>query len=460
MSDDLAFTPALDLVRLLRGGQVSPAELVEVFLRRIEQANPRLGAYVTVAAGTARAEAAAGAAGALAGLPLSIKDLHATAGITTTMGAACLRGHVPDSDDHTVGLLRGAGAVVLGKTTAPMFGLGCVSEPYGFPPARNPWDPRRTPGGSSGGAGAAVAAGLCAAAHGSDGGGSIRIPAAWCGVVGLKPSRGRVSLAPKPSSLTGTEGPLTRTVADAALLLDVMAGPVLGDAFWAPPPQRSFTAQLDEPLGRLRVGVAFGERAVAAPIRDAVERVAGLLADAGHAVSHHEPVARWAHPIEDFMPRSGAGYRAALAELPTTEDLDPLVAAAAEHTEGISADDHVAAQGEMLARARRATESFATVDLLLTPTVAKPPPLVGEHRELAFEELFVTWESYVPFTTMWNWSGQPAISVPAGFDDEGLPLGVQLVARPAEEGLLLRAAALVEQALALPAQVPDLEVPA
>ncbi|HVA59219.1 MAG TPA: amidase [Mycobacteriales bacterium] len=452
--DPLAFLPALEQADLIRRGELTPAELVEIYLERTAALDPDLGAYVTVDADRVRAAAAAAAShpatdtAPLRGVTLSVKDLTRTAGLRTTLGIAGLRDDLPERDDHVVTALHRAGLLLLGKTTTPALGLGCVSEPAGLPAARNPWDRTRSAGGSSGGAAAAVAAGLCAAAHGTDGGGSIRIPAAWCGVVGVKPTRGRVSAAPAASSLTATSGPLARTVTDAAALLDAMSGPTPGDAFAVPLPDRPFRLEASTAPSRLTVGVAVGRTPLDPDVAAGLDRVIGLLPRLGHRVSAREPEPHWDMMISPYLhPLLGATVRQALATLTVDAPLDPLLGAASREAP-VSADDYAAATAELLTRARRAAEAFGDVDVLLTPTVAKTPPLIGAHRELPVAELFATWESYVPFTTMWNWTGQPAISLPVGFGaDSRLPMAVQLVGRVADEATLFRLAGQLEREL-------------
>ncbi len=264
--DGLTERTAGELAALIRSREASPVEVVEAFLARIEAVNPRLGAYVTVTAELALERAAeaeqrvmAGATddlGPLHGVPVSIKELSDTAGVATTYASRAYAGHVPTADKEVVARLFRAGAVMLGKTNSPEFGLNATTEGGPFPPTRNPWDLSRSAGGSSGGAGAALAARLCPLAEGSDWGGSIRIPAAACGVAGLKPSRGRISAAPSAGegwAGFATSGPMARTVTDFALALDVMAGPAVGDPYPTPNPLRSFAASLSEPLPRLRI---------------------------------------------------------------------------------------------------------------------------------------------------------------------------------------------------------------
>ncbi|MGA8995467.1 MAG: amidase, partial [Nocardioidaceae bacterium] len=280
----------------VRAGQVSPLELVEHHLERVRRLSGTVGAFVTVTGDLARRQAQLAAAGVgdpgspLYGVPTAVKDLNLTAGVVTELGSATMAGWVPEVSDEVVLRMEAAGLVSLGKTTTPEFGSPCYTEPDNAPPARSPWDLTRMAGGSSGGAAAAVAAGLVPLAQGSDGGGSIRIPASCCGLVGLKPSRGRVSGGPMygdPVGL-GTNGPLARTVRDAAALLDVMAGPAVGDPFWAPEPTSTFLAACDRPPGRLRVArfvtPVIADAPVHAEVLAGYEAASRLLLELGHDV--------------------------------------------------------------------------------------------------------------------------------------------------------------------------------
>jgi amidase len=260
---DLAFTPAVELAQLIRRREVSPLQLVEIYLQRIERLNPQLGSYFTVTAELAIADAKAKTemlATAVDlppffGVPISIKDLNTVAGVPCTYGNPALLNNIPEYDDGVVTRIKQAGFTILGKTATSEIGSFPYTEPTGFPPARNPWNLEYTPGGSSGGAAAAVAAGLCAIAQGSDGGGSIRGPAACCGLVGIKPSRGRVTKAPVGDRLGGiaANGPIARTVADAAAMLDAISGYVTGDPYWLPDPEPSFLAATQEKISGLRI---------------------------------------------------------------------------------------------------------------------------------------------------------------------------------------------------------------
>jgi amidase len=453
--EDLAFVPALEQATLVRRKEVTPVELAEVYLRRIERIDPGLGAYLTVAADHAL-ESARAAQDALAGgedlpqfhgVPISIKDLNDTAGIRTTHGTARWSARVPDRDDEVVARIRRAGFVILGKTVTPEFGPLNVSEPPAYPPGRNPWDPSRTCGGSSGGAASAVAAGLCPISQGSDGGGSIRNPSAWCGVYGLKPSRSRVSFAPGADSFFAINGPIARTVADAAALLDVMAGYVTGDAHVAPPPARPFVEESTEAPGRLRI--AFhphpGRDAadVAPAYRQAVLDTAELLAGLGHELVEASPPAFDEVLLNQAAMIFAGNFAARAPDLPDPDTFDPWNRMLLEMGKGVAAADYVRALTGLQTRARDVVAFFDDFDLLLTPTVGQPPPEIGALKNFDLTRIQFVF-GLTPFTSMWNTTGQPAASVPVGFDGDGLPIGVQLVGRPWDEATVIRVSAQLE----------------
>ena len=460
---ELAYTPAVEQAAMVRRGNASPTELAECYLRRIEALDPQISSYLTVAAD--QAHEAAGAAERILttagnetadlppflGVPISIKDLNDTAGIRSTHGTAEWRDRVPDADDEVVARVRRAGFVILGKTVTPEFGPLNISEPPGYPPGRNPWDPERTCGGSSGGAAAALAAGLCAVSQGSDGGGSIRNPSSWCGAFGIKPQRGRVPAAPSPQSFFSINGPIARTVGDAAALLDVLSGPATGDAWWAPPSARPLAQEVGVDPGRLRV--AFHEHpgverdACAAANRDAARATAELLAELGHDVVEAVPPGY----AEDILPQSSvvfAANHAAEADLtpyPPLETLDPWMRTLVEMGRLVSAPDYVKAMHDLQALSRRTVAFFDDYDVFVSPTVAGPPPPIGSMAGAGMEDVAKFW-ALTPFTALWNTTGQPALSVPLAHDDLGLPVGVQIVGRPADEATLVRVASQIEAA--------------
>ena len=454
---DLAFTSATEQAELVRLKKVSPVELVELYAARIEELNPKLDAYLTLCLDRARDEAAR-AADAVTngadlppfhGVPISIKDLNDTAGVRTTHGTAAFADRVPDADSEIVARIRRAGFIVLGKTNTPEFGTTPWTEPEAYPPARNPWDPSRTPGGSSGGAAAAVAAGLCPVAQGSDGGGSIRIPASCCGLFGIKPSRGRVSASPGPQSFLSQSGPISRTVADAAGLLDAIAGYATGDAFWATPPSRTFAAEVGAPPPRLRIAVSARsatDAEVAPGNVRAVEETAALLSDLGHDVAEGAPPPWPEHLQEDFLV-AWCVRTAAYTPMPPYEQVGALNRALIDVGCGYSGPDFELAQQRIQREARGMVAFFDDYDVVVTPTVAIPPPRVGEFfdPDNPLAE-FLAAGAFVPFTPPWNTTGQPAVSVPLSWDEHGLPVGVQLVGRPEDEATLIRLSAQLEQA--------------
>jgi amidase len=457
MDTDLAFASALDQAEMIRHGDVSPSELVDGYLERIEHLDGMLDSYLTVAADFAREAARATekrvAAGdfegaPFLGVPISIKDLAETAGIRTTHGTAIYADRVPDYDDEVVVRIKRAGFVILGKTNTPEFGSRSTTESPAYPTARNPWNTDHTPGGSSGGAAAGVAAGLAPIAHGSDGGGSIRIPSAWCGLYGLKASRGRISWAPAPQSWNATNGSLARTVADAAAFLDAVHGYATGDCWWAPPPERPFLEEVGADPGRLRIAFTtkhpMPDGQVADAWRAAVEATARQLEALGHDVEEADP------PDFDVASTAliAAAARAADPDLPPVETLDFPNRTIVEMGNLATAAQLAGAQHDMHNATRRYVAFFDDYDVLVTPTLAKGPPRIGE-RIMGSDD----WDGLldllriVAFTPTANMTGQPAFAVPTGVDPAGLPVSVHLVGRPADEATLVRVASQLEQEL-------------
>jgi amidase len=455
--------PALELAGLVRAGEVRARELVEAALRQIE-AHADLNAFTLVDAEGALAAAEAIVPGdprPFAGVPMAIKELDTVAGQPLTMGSDLFGDYRPDYDAFVVRRLKDAGFVLLGRTAAPEFGIVPVTEPRRFGPTRNPWDRARTPGGSSGGAAAAVAAGILPAAQGSDGGGSIRIPAACCGLFGLKPSRGRISRGPDTGDdFFSTHGALTRGVADSAHLLDVLAGYEVGDSTWAPPPAEPFAATAARPPRRLRVALTV-ESPLATPVDPvcarAVIEAAELLASLGHAVEEATPPG-W--QSAELMPQfstlwaagiaSGVRYGAAVTHRePSPELVEPLTWAFYEMgARHMSAADLEGARIVLEGHARRLVRFFTAYDVLLMPSLAQRPVPLGAIDTCAAEPLaeFRKAALFTPFTPIWNVTGQPAMSVPLFQGEDGLPLGVQVAGPPLGDGLLLALAAQLEQA--------------
>ena len=449
---DLAFAPALEQARLIRSKEVSPLEFVELYLQRIQRLNVQLGSYFTVMAESAIADAKAKTQQlAMAkdaselppffGVPISIKDLNQVAGVACTYGTQVLRA-VATEDDGVVTRIKQAGFTILGKTATSELGSLPYTEPLGFPPARNPWNLEYTPGGSSGGAAASVAAGLCAIAQGSDGGGSIRGPAACCGLVGIKPARGRVSSAPVGERLNGmaTIGPLARTVADAAALLDVMSGYVTGDPYWLPDPNPSFLAATTQQLSPLRVAFVtalppLGE--ADSVCQQAVQQTVQLLSELGHLV---EPAAL---DLTDLIePFTTIWQTSVAASGIPGELLQPMNRWLLERT--TSTGDYLRAVSQTHMIARRIVAFFDSVDVLVLPTYMHQPILVSEWASLSPEETLKKVIHWIAPCPPFNASGQPAIALPTGFDSNGLPISVQLVGRPAAEATLIALTTQIE----------------
>jgi amidase len=462
-TSELAFAPALELAARVRAREVSPVELTELFLARIEEVDPQLNAFVHVDAAGALEAAHDPHDGPFAGVPIPIKDLTDVAGLPTTYSAKAYAGNVAAADAAVVRRIREAGFVVLGKTNTPEFGTIGQTESELNGPCRNPWDPERTPGGSSGGAAAATAAGLCAVAHATDGGGSIRNPASCCGLVGIKPSRGRVSPAPfVPGSLgLGTAGPLARTVRDAAALLDVMTGNETGDFFVAPPPERTFLAEADREPGRLRVAVTVQppiDVAVDPACAAAATSAGGLLSELGHEVIEATPPWRSAGLLEHFIRIWQAGP--ATAGVDDLSLLEPINRALAKDAFSTSQPDHVLSVIAVQQATRALMAFWEEVDVVVTPTLALPPVPIGWTWEdtggdphAAFQRQLL----FTPFTPVVNVTGQPAVSLPLHRNEQGLPIGVQLIGGAFAEATLVRLAAQIEEARPWAEHRPRLE---
>jgi amidase len=462
---DLLFMPAIELAARIRSGELRAAELVGASLTRIRELNPTINAFVDVFEEAAVAEAEAIGPDddrPFAGVPIAIKNNRAVSGRRLTLAAEFLGDFVARYDHNVVARLKAAGFVIVGTTTLPEWGILPTTETRRFGPTRNPWDQSRTPGGSSGGSGAAVAAGMVPIAHANDGGGSTRIPAACCGLVGLKPQRGRISVAPDAGQLfLVQDGVLTRTVAETAALLDLLAGPVLGDMSWAPPPSEPFAVSAGRDPGRKRIamttlspipGVAIDPVCV-----QAVQDAAALLESLGHEVFEADPP--WGNDdalLNTFTASFGPAVctQIALAQMlagrPATEDdMEPLSWAVWELCKSINSTDALLAELQLHAVGRGLITWIAQYDALLTPALAEAPVTLGTIDPLDATDPMRTFArsgAFTPFTAPLNVSGQPAISLPLFERENGLPLAVQLVGQPAGEGDLLALAAQLEQA--------------
>ena len=463
---------AVDQAAAVRRGEVSPVELVEHYLDRIAQFDDVLGAFVTRTAEPARAQARAAAqrlhedsAGLppLFGVPTAIKDLTVTAGVPSSFGSRAFEGFRPQVDAHSVSLLRAAGTISLGKTNTPEVGLCPYTDNDLVRSTRTPWDPTRSAGGSSGGSAAAVAAGLVPFAHGSDGGGSLRIPASACGVFGLKPSRGRVSSGPVGADVTmlSVQGPIARTVRDAAAMLDALAVPMPGDPFSAPslPAGETFLEATRREPGRLRIarfadltpsGLTLDPEAQAA-----YDHAAELLGGLGHDVVEI--------PLP-YGPELGVPFFSVWAvqslgwPVPAEREqlLRPLTRWWRERGRALSGEQFLAAMTALQEIARRFAAATSRYDALLSPTLAMQPQAPEWFSvDGDFEAEVGRTTAFSPYTGIYNVTGQPAASLPLHWTEQGLPVGVMLAGRPGGEAALLSLCAQVEAACPWSDRWPD-----
>lgn len=458
---ELHHLTALEQLDWLRRGDITPVELAAHYLERIERLNPELGAFTTVTADAALERAATvlhtvPKAAALWGLPSADKDLWNRAGVPTTFGSRLMAGFVPEASDELVRALDEAGAVSLGKTNAPEFGMPSYTESLVAPPARTPWNPELGAGGSSGGAATAVSAGMLPFAPGSDGGGSIRIPAAATGLVGLKPSRGRVPALPGFTSLGGlvVGGPMARTVADAALLLDAM---IAGASPWAVgPPTWDGGAYLNAAVrgeGRFQLGVM-----TTSPWDESYEITVAPEATAALELAVTE-LAAIGHGIESVSLEPGGGYgpafrtlwQAGAATIPADGDqlelLEPLTRWLVERGRALDARQLAEALQVLVEYERRVIRQFSGFDAVLTPSLAMTPRPIGWYDRDDGEHNFEQQVQYTPWTSFANVSGLPAITLPVAQTGAGLPMGVQLIGRPGGEQVLFAIGAQLERRL-------------
>ncbi|MGY1603098.1 amidase [Geodermatophilus sp. SYSU D00815] len=468
---DTTWLDATAQAELVRRGEASPAELVEAAIARIEKVNPQLDAVLRERFDDARAEAAGELPdGPFRGVPMLLKDLGChVAGEETRYGTSFLAGVRWPGDSHLARLFREAGFVSLGRTNVPEFGTTVTTEPACNPPARNPWDPGHSTGGSSGGSAAAVAAGLVPVAHANDGGGSIRIPAALCGLVGLKPTRARVSQGPDiGESWAGAtiDGVVTRSVRDSAAVLDRIGRPMPGDPYVAPPLPRPLVEEVGAPVGRLKVGLLDadpGEQYLDHPAcRDAVASAGRLLEQLGCAVEPGTPDGLFDPLFPRFFTTTiaadtaltiSAFERFTLGREIADEELEPRNAMYRAVGRRLSAEDYLGARMWLGSWTRRVAAFWAPLelggrgfDLLVTPTVGAPPPELGWFTAEGPEAEGRRINSFIPYTAQFNVTGQPAVSLPLAWTPEGLPVGVQLVAAFGREDLLVRVAAALEEA--------------
>jgi amidase len=469
MATELSGLDATAQADLVRRREVTAVELVDAAIARIEKVNPQLNAVIIPLFEKARAQAAAADLpnGPFRGVPFLLKDLDAlSAGDPYYAGTRFLRDlrWVADHDTYLVAKLRAAGFVILGKTNTPEFGLNVTTEPQSYGASRNPWNIAHSTGGSSGGSGAAVAARMVPAAHASDGGGSIRIPASECGLVGLKPSRGRVSLGPDYGEFWHglvISHALTRSVRDSAAILDVIAGPMPGDPYTAPLPERPFLAEVGANPGRLRIGVMARAPAGASLHPDcvtAVQDAGQLLGSLGHHVEESHPAAfdelqestaHFSTLLMGWVAATLDEFSEKIGRTVGPEGVEPLTWTFATMGRGITAAQYIRAVEWLHAFTRRMASWWAGgFDVLLTPTLAAPPPKLGELVPPADNPLAGAEKTFalIPFTAQFNITGQPAMSLPLHWNRDGLPIGVQLIAAYGREDVLLRVAAQLEAA--------------
>ncbi len=465
--DEFAFLDATAQAALVRKGDATPLELVDAAITRIEKINPQLNAVIHERFDRAREDAHSVGDAPFAGVPMVIKDLDAAlAGEPCHWGNKLLRtvGWIEDHDSYLVGKLRAAGFVFVGKANTPELGLQPTTEPLAYGPTHNPWNTTRGPGGSSGGSAAAVSSGMVPVAHAGDGGGSIRIPASACGLFGLKPTRGRVSLGPDQGEAWAglvCRHVVTRSVRDSAAVLDCLAGRMPGDPYSAEPPARPFAAEVDVDPEPLLIGLrTTSELAETDPeCVAAAEDAAALLESLGHTVERASPEALDEDVMSSFLTIFSANVVADLEEIArragrevTQVDVEPLTWMYADLGKATTGAQYLGAINAMHAWTRRMATWWADdgYDLLLTPTLAERPPVLGELVVQDPEDLFRAAARAVPFaayTAPFNSTGQPAMSVPLYWSAaDNLPLGVQLVADREREDLLLRVAGQLERA--------------
>ncbi|MBI9074475.1 MAG: amidase [Desulfatibacillum sp.] len=464
--NEIAFMDATAQAQLVRNKEVTPLELVQGAINRIEKLNPQLNAVITPMYEQALEEAKGPLPeGPFTGVPFLLKDIGAMAkGVQTCLGSRILKGmFFPDHDSELTVRLRKAGFIIVGKTNTPEFGILPTTEPVAFGPTHNPWDLDRTPGGSSGGAAAAVASGMVSVAHGNDGGGSIRIPASCCGVFGLKPTRARNPVGPDFGDLLSgliSEHALTRSVRDSAAILDATSGPDLGDPYWAPPNTKPFLEEVGANPGKLRIAVDLSTHLDEKPHPDcvrAVEETVRLCRELGHDVKEASPTVQGApadlfRAFDTLWTSNVASTINAIVSIskitPSTDFFEPFTMALHEIGSKQSASDYLRALTVIQRFARDIARFLVDYDLLLTPTLGEPPVLLGE-LDAPEENPMAAWKriaKFTPYTAKVNATGQPAMSVPLFWNSQNLPIGSHFVGRFGDEATLFRLASQLEQA--------------
>jgi amidase len=472
-AEDLCYTPAAELRTLLEERTVSVQELVGSALQRVSALNGPLNAIVAQRAEAAMAEARAADQGRpeprppLWGIPCTVKDLTETADLPTTFGSRAFAGHQAAFDAEIVRRIRRAGAIIVGKTNTPEFGLRPTTENLLYGPTRNPWNLAHNPGGSSGGSAAAVAAGMGQLSQGTDGGGSIRNPASCCRLVGLKPTRGRVPAAPASYEVwagLSTDGPIARTVRDVALLLDVIAGPVVGEPYGLPAASTSFESACDRPPSSLRIAftVAPPHGQVHPDVAEVVRRAAGVLEEMGHQVSEAAPDLGG---LRDAFKTIIAGNAPTLVDgmdPARLTELEPSTVSLLLHGQAVDAATYCRAVNLIRHRGAEIMGFWKQYDVLLTPAMTSLPPALGSMPSAYdVETIWREISDVGAFTYPFNLTGQPGISLPGGWSREGrLPVGIQMVGAYGDEAGLLSLAAAYEQVRPWIAERPVFDGPA
>jgi amidase len=461
---EIAWLDATAQAELVRKKEVSPAELVDGAIARIEKLNPQLNAVITPMYDLARAAARGPLPdGPFTGVPFLLKDLLAAyAGVRMASGTTFMKDHVPDHDQELVRRYKRTGLIVVGKTNTPELGVVCTTEPRAFGATNNPWDPTRSPGGSSGGAAAAVASGMVPAAHASDGGGSIRIPASVCGLFGMKPTRGRTTLGPDFGDIDHgfvVEHAVTRSVRDSAALLDATLGPLVGDPYYQAPPAVPYAEEVKRAPGKLRIALTV-KSASGTPVHEdcvAAARDAGKLCESlGHSVEEIDFAEIDGNAVSQaFIGLWAGGFARTIDSLgkqtgrePTEADFEPLTWALYTMGRGMDAVAYLTAHAGVQSIARAILTKLEPYDVSITPTVAEPPVPLGTFKEpegFAMGAL-VRCAAFAPFTPVCNMTGVPAMSVPLVWNQAGLPIGVHFAARFGDEATLFRLAGQLEQA--------------
>ena len=464
VDEKLAFAPAHELAGLIADKQVSPVEVTELYFERIDRLDSQLNSYLTLmrdealeAAGEAEKAVMRGdRLGPLHGVPISVKDMQMTRGVVTTTGSLAYKDRVPEADAAVIERVRRSGAIILGKTNTPEFGLLGATENRLGEDCRNPWNTERTSGGSSGGAGAAVVAGLCSLATGGDGGGSIRIPASFCGTYGIKPTQGRVSsfsgvASPPIVNLTSQQGPMSRTVRDSVILLQALAGHDPRDVGSLKEPVPDFMAALERDVRGLRIAWSpdYGYAGVEPQVAEACSNAVKAFEEMGCIVEDAGP--RLESPFETWWVFFAGNIYATQGHL-LDDPADPLTwygRMAIEDGGKYTAADYARALGERDRMVNQFNEVFENYDLIVSPTMATTafpvqqyPPEVINGRKNASRKGWST----LPFTHPINTIGHPAASVPCGFDSDGMPIGLHIVGRKGDESTVIAASAAFEEA--------------